>query len=1180
MIEAREGSTASLDSLSSPSPSPPPANLPRARSNPPHSPSVPKDGVGSGSELSDLTDDEPETTSNTQGCNGDTAAPKRRGRKGKTSTIVPAEPWSWAMTKRVEESDPNDPPEDAQDPAEEEEEEEEDDDDASAGSPVEEEEEEEEEEDTGPAPSNVEEKEKWLRDQITFGTEQMAQPPAANDDDETDDDMSVDSEDEDEDDAPVPVEAALAPMAAAASIMGTTTIVDRQTDMDADEDEDEKADGEDDHLEGADADEGEDEIDLDQADRVAQNGADVDDADQEEGPDVEDEEPDADEKCEGLVEEPDRGNESAGEQGVEGGDELDADTDMRPEALDVLAAIELKFALLRERLYVEKMDALAWEETLIADGIHPELTHLQNELLKRRDKRIELATLRRTYETECVLRKRRHTETGIWSWWEHSRDELQTTMVAEANRKRRRIERERRALERPPPNRRIPLPPPPGPFVNPLPDLRKILDSSSMPAAMETDVKGKRRQTTASSYVTPSLALYTDPIRLTSAEVRGDLEVFYQASYASRCPPPTIGRGEFLPGRAEFSGGRPEFPGAREFGSRPTIVPDGFPSPVRERERERTVANASGQRRSDDSFASSRQRDRSAFGVVGIPGGREREQEAEREREREVLTSPGPSTNSKLNGLGHGDYARPGPNELPLPRNNVETQVAPGGGRMIVPGGSGGAMGMMLGLGAGNIGVGPGVASRIPGQNPSPPSDVVFNNMDTSLRPHWTWTEEEERVKAMNLEKEKKEREEQYEREKDAEYEKDVLRERETSSQLPQSRPQVTPHHHHHSRPHHHHIMHRHNHTASASSSVTASPTMPSRQSPTTIGRPPPSREPSFLGRDRSRVHELLDGPREREREFEMGQSKRGSLLKENEGRNSELHDLLNQGDGLGFIKDIYLPRPSSSMSGSGPEPGEILDNRHESLPRPTSVSGPGDRARPLNDRERPLAVPFVMPHNLANLSGGGSGLTPGDAPMKPAVATTARGSPVDGRLDPPLLPPPSALAGGERHRLTVASPSSPASGISRPSTAPPQQQQQQLSAFQQLPPSQQSGRNSPQLGGRSPKLGGSASPFMTSMNGMVHPPSGAVPFTSSKVMSVSELSGVTSPLAPAPLPSPQKTALPPLSGLSSRILSPTSPPSHVSRVLLAKTPPISNGIHSPPLPVLPSLVDEGSKAN
>ena len=51
---------------------------------------------------------------------------------------------------------------------------------------------------------------------------------------------------------------------------------------------------------------------------------------------------------------------------------MELDSDLQPahraEALDVLATIELKFALLRERLYVEKMESLAWEEALIAEG--------------------------------------------------------------------------------------------------------------------------------------------------------------------------------------------------------------------------------------------------------------------------------------------------------------------------------------------------------------------------------------------------------------------------------------------------------------------------------------------------------------------------------------------------------------------------------------------------------------------------------------------------------------------------------------------------------------------------------------------------------------------------------------------------------------------------------------------
>lgn len=174
--------------------------------------------------------------------------------------------------------------------------------------------------------------------------------------------------------------------------------------------------------------------------------------------------------------------------------ELEADMQPahRAEALDVLAAIELKFALLREKLYVEKMEALAWEEALVANGayakpivcarfggiffdyhattgIHPELIHLDEELSKRRDKRLELASRRRTYEINDAMKRKRAAENAVWSWWkvspllkrpyfrhsdvlQYERDDLQIEMLSETNRKRRRLERERRALERPLPS--------------------------------------------------------------------------------------------------------------------------------------------------------------------------------------------------------------------------------------------------------------------------------------------------------------------------------------------------------------------------------------------------------------------------------------------------------------------------------------------------------------------------------------------------------------------------------------------------------------------------------------------------------------------------------------------------------------------------------------------------------
>ncbi|KAI0664069.1 hypothetical protein C8Q70DRAFT_1049589 [Cubamyces menziesii] len=208
--------------------------------------------------------------------------------------------------------------------------------------------------------------------------------------------------------------------------------------------------------------------------------------------------------------------------------DLDLDSDMQPahraEALDVLAAIELKFALLRERLYVEKMDTLAWEEGLIADGTHPELLHLHAELSKRRDKRLELASRRRDYEVANVTKRRRLDEEGVWSWWKDARDELQTDMISETNSKRRRLERERRALERPQPTRRFPLPPA---EVPPAPSLREIVKSSPF-GIPEAALPQSKRYLRKREPPPPNTLIYPHINSLSHGEIMQDLDLFFQ----------------------------------------------------------------------------------------------------------------------------------------------------------------------------------------------------------------------------------------------------------------------------------------------------------------------------------------------------------------------------------------------------------------------------------------------------------------------------------------------------------------------------------------------------------------------------------------------------------------------------------------------------------------------------
>jgi hypothetical protein len=50
-------------------------------------------------------------------------------------------------------------------------------------------------------------------------------------------------------------------------------------------------------------------------------------------------------------------------------------------------------------------------------GSHPELLHLHSELSRRRDKRIELAARRRSYDIANILKRRRAEESAVWSWW-------------------------------------------------------------------------------------------------------------------------------------------------------------------------------------------------------------------------------------------------------------------------------------------------------------------------------------------------------------------------------------------------------------------------------------------------------------------------------------------------------------------------------------------------------------------------------------------------------------------------------------------------------------------------------------------------------------------------------------------------------------------------------------------
>ncbi|KAF7312202.1 hypothetical protein MIND_00233100 [Mycena indigotica] len=232
----------------------------------------------------------------------------------------------------------------------------------------------------------------------------------------------------------------------------------------------------------------------------------------------EDPEPEAADKSDIEVDAPDK---SDVEDEAKSDDDADMEMDVQPahraEALDVLANIELKFSLTRRAIFLDRMEGLAWEEALVQAGTHPEMLHIQRELMARRDRRIELATRKRSFECADAERKRVTAEQGVWSWWKLSRDDLQTDMITETNRKRRKMERDRRGSERSVPLRRsIPPAPPSNPSLPPL-DLRRIL-------------RGSNSNSTA--------FVFPDVSSLSATEIEQDLS--YMSRQSQPAPPPPI----------------------------------------------------------------------------------------------------------------------------------------------------------------------------------------------------------------------------------------------------------------------------------------------------------------------------------------------------------------------------------------------------------------------------------------------------------------------------------------------------------------------------------------------------------------------------------------------------------------------------------------------------------------
>ncbi|KAF9530639.1 Sds3-like-domain-containing protein [Crepidotus variabilis] len=664
----------------------------------------------------------------------------------------------------------------------------------------------------------------------------------------------------------------------------------------------------------------------------------------------------------------------------------------RAEALDVLASIELKFALLRERVYVEKMENLAWEETMIQSSVHPEMLHLQKEMTNRRDKRLQLASRKRSFEVANASKRRKADEDGVWSWWKLSVEDLQTDMIAETNRKRRKLERDRRATERPQPIRRIPLPPPieTVPPHQP-PSIRKIIKSYPFDSARKHSSKTHSRRHAPPAHFTngqlPSRNLiYPEISTLSAGDISSDLEYLFQnrripstsfdgIQYGNAQPPPPLW-GQSLGSQRNGSGlGRTMSMGLGMGVNNGSFPPSnsqtsimGPPPPPSTHGMGYDIYQA------DSSFTNSGpsgppSRIDQASGSYGAGSGRSRPPYS---MEHEMSTmGPAPGAGHQL--LPNHPYfgnAGPGPSVMkngrrslsPPPSQMPSNGAGPPGMRM-----NGGWMGMPV------------------------------KNSDRDMR---MAIEEDERMRERERDKDRRrgtggdrdkelERREQWE---DAERER--LRDRDRDSH--RAGPGLEPHHHP-NRPHHHHIVHRHGPPHASSSLPSPGPSGPGNALPI-VHSPRSGRE--------------YDGPRPTQ--------------------NHATTEIIM----LSSNKPSQRPRDRDTPVGPPHAPADYRERDRERdmhklyAQRPTSrppLDGNDDR------HERPLATPFAMaPTHMQQSSAGplqinGGGSSSSSPKHQPVWNTPA------GAEDPSYRTAAAYPVHGEPHRSPNQSHRYPPGGIPPP---------------------------------------------------------------------------------------------------------------------------------------------------
>ena len=160
------------------------------------------------------------------------------------------------------------------------------------------------------------------------------------------------------------------------------------------------------------------------------------------------------EKEDAVMTTPSKGRGSTSAHSVDAAENEEETSLHRQEALDQLTRIELGFVMLRQRLYTERLEELEREADMIQQGTHPELRILHTLIDTRKEKRLACLDVWLRLQEQEYEHLEKTEEKIAWVNWRDRAASIRREMMSQTDRKRRKLEREKRMLDAPQPARR------------------------------------------------------------------------------------------------------------------------------------------------------------------------------------------------------------------------------------------------------------------------------------------------------------------------------------------------------------------------------------------------------------------------------------------------------------------------------------------------------------------------------------------------------------------------------------------------------------------------------------------------------------------------------------------------------------------------------------------------------